>query len=218
MHACMYKQCQLQDIYCSYQLQCLFCRIVALCCYSFFACCAIFQVDRAALMVEKLCTPMDEEHNEHKKLQLRELAALNGTLKDEVACFHCGSEDHTSDMCPKKELEVYRLPDAVQSQVQEQYERDVARVRGEGGVGMMEAEYKSFLAELGGAPPPELMGLDLLGKFFHNDFTGEGSVTMHVQSFPDCDMFVLASSCLAPHTSWSCAVWLTLVVKFYLLL
>jgi hypothetical protein len=34
--------------------------------------------------------PMDEEMNEHKKLQLRELAALNGTLKDEQFCFICG--------------------------------------------------------------------------------------------------------------------------------
>jgi hypothetical protein len=33
---------------------------------------------------------MDEEMNEHKKLQLRELAALNGTLKDEQFCFICG--------------------------------------------------------------------------------------------------------------------------------
>jgi splicing factor 1 len=34
--------------------------------------------------------PLDEEMNEHKKLQLRELAALNGTLKDEQFCFICG--------------------------------------------------------------------------------------------------------------------------------
>jgi len=34
-------------------------------------------------MIERMCTPMDDAHNEHKKLQLRELAALNGTLKDE---------------------------------------------------------------------------------------------------------------------------------------
>jgi hypothetical protein len=34
-------------------------------------------------MIERMCTPLDDAHNEHKKLQLRELAALNGTLKDE---------------------------------------------------------------------------------------------------------------------------------------
>jgi splicing factor 1 len=35
------------------------------------------------IMVEQLLEPMDEARNEHKRLQLRELAALNGTLKDE---------------------------------------------------------------------------------------------------------------------------------------
>ena len=43
--------------------------------------------------------------------------------------------------------------------VQEQYERDVARVRGEP-VTRLDDEYKSFLSELGGAPPPEMMGID----------------------------------------------------------
>ncbi|GFH14808.1 RRM domain-containing protein [Haematococcus lacustris] len=42
-------------------------------------------VDKARAMVELLCNPTDETMAEHKKLQLRELAALNGTLKDEVA-------------------------------------------------------------------------------------------------------------------------------------
>lgn len=44
--------------------------------------------------------------------------------------------------------------------MEEQYLRDVARVRGEGAIA--EDDYKSFLRELGGAPPPELMG-DLAG-------------------------------------------------------
>jgi hypothetical protein len=56
-------------------------------------------------------------------------------------------------------LEVYRLPEQMLGKVQEQYERDVARVHG-GPLASSEAEYKSFLAELGGGPPPELMGLD----------------------------------------------------------
>lgn len=42
------------------------------------------QVDNACGQLEKLMEPMDEVRNEHKRIQLRELAALNGTLKDEV--------------------------------------------------------------------------------------------------------------------------------------
>eukprot|EP00879_Flechtneria_rotunda_P027879 GHRR01029921.1.p1 GENE.GHRR01029921.1~~GHRR01029921.1.p1 ORF type:complete len:132 (-),score=34.03 GHRR01029921.1:19-414(-) len=53
-------------------------------------------------MVEKLCTPSDDEHNEHKRLQLRELAALNGTLKDLETCFVCGEDGHDAEHCPKK--------------------------------------------------------------------------------------------------------------------
>eukprot|EP00878_Enallax_costatus_P005999 GHUV01006292.1.p1 GENE.GHUV01006292.1~~GHUV01006292.1.p1 ORF type:complete len:493 (+),score=174.21 GHUV01006292.1:304-1782(+) len=119
-------------------------------------------VDRASAMVEKLCTPSDEEHEVHKRLQLRELAALNGTLKDLEACFVCGEAGHDAEHCPKRALEVYKLPEQMATKVQEQYERDVARVHG-GGVVSMDAEYKSFLQELGGGPPPELMGLDPSG-------------------------------------------------------
>ena len=46
-------------------------------------------VDRAAEMIEDLLQPQDEQRNEHKKLQLRELAALNGTLKDDIVCRYC---------------------------------------------------------------------------------------------------------------------------------
>jgi hypothetical protein len=34
-------------------------------------------------MIEDLLQPQDETRMEHKRMQLRELAALNGTLKDE---------------------------------------------------------------------------------------------------------------------------------------
>ena len=40
-------------------------------------------VDNAAVMIEDLLQPQDETRMEHKRMQLRELAALNGTLKDE---------------------------------------------------------------------------------------------------------------------------------------
>ena len=36
------------------------------------------QVDKAAEMIEELLVPTDEARNEHKRLQLQELAALNG--------------------------------------------------------------------------------------------------------------------------------------------
>ncbi|KAL4439650.1 hypothetical protein ABPG75_002651 [Micractinium tetrahymenae] len=116
-------------------------------------CCFLLQVDAAAAMVERLLQPLDEEMNEHKKLQLRELAALNGTLKDEQYCFICGDSGHQQSDCPKKAVDVYRLPDQLQSKVDEMYAKDVARMN-PGEAVKMDSEYKSFLAELGGAPPP----------------------------------------------------------------
>lgn len=47
-----------------------------------------------------------------------------------------------------------RSPPPLQSKVEELYQRDVARMN-PGEAGKMDQEYKSFLAELGGGPPPE---------------------------------------------------------------
>jgi hypothetical protein len=58
---------------------------------------------------------------------------------------------------------VYKLPDQIGRQVTEQYARDVARVHG-GPVVNEDAEYRKFMVDLGGAPPPELMGLDREGE------------------------------------------------------
>ena len=40
----------------------------------------LVQVNSAAEMIEELLVPTDEARNEHKRLQLQELAALNGAL------------------------------------------------------------------------------------------------------------------------------------------
>ena len=45
-------------------------------------------VDRAAAMIEMLLRPQDEEQMEHKRIQLRELAALNGTLTVRTINLH----------------------------------------------------------------------------------------------------------------------------------
>jgi len=74
------------------------------------------QVKQAAEMIEKLLIPVEEGRNEHKRLQLRKLAEINGTLRDnlwehertigfigpQVACAHCGELSHPSTDCPFK--------------------------------------------------------------------------------------------------------------------
>lgn len=105
-------------------------------------------LERAAGMVEKLLVPVDEGLNEHKRAQLRELAALNGTIRDDEFCRLCGEPGHRQYACPARNS-------TFKSDV-------VCRICGDGGhptidcpvkgssPSKMDDEYKNFLAELGG--------------------------------------------------------------------
>lgn len=109
----------------------------------------------AAKMVNSLLKPVDEEQNEHKRMQLRELAALNGTLKDDQTCYLCGDPGHRSYECPKQSIDVYKLPNSIQEKVDELYRKDVLRAHPEK-AGEIDTEYKAFLAQLGGDIPDNI--------------------------------------------------------------
>lgn len=55
-----------------------------------------------------------------------------GTLKDDQHCYLCGQNGHRQFECPNQAMEVYKLPTAIQGKVQEQYEKDVSRMAGDG--------------------------------------------------------------------------------------
>eukprot|EP01018_Ginkgo_biloba_P024932 Gb_19921 [translate_table: standard] len=107
-------------------------------------------LDSAAGMVEKLLRPVDEGLNEHKRAQLRELAALNGTIRDDEFCRLCGEPGHRQYACPARNST---------------FKSDVlCRICGDGGHPTidcpmkgsgkkMDDEYQNFLAELGGGTP-----------------------------------------------------------------
>ncbi|KAG7030850.1 bbp-1, partial [Cucurbita argyrosperma subsp. argyrosperma] len=108
-------------------------------------------LEAAAEMVEKLLQPVDEVLNEHKRQQLRELAALNGTIRDEEFCRLCGEAGHRQYACPSRTST---------------FKSDVlCKICGDGGhptidcpvkgtTGKkMDDEYQNFLAELGGTIP-----------------------------------------------------------------
>ncbi|XP_077220074.1 splicing factor-like protein 1 isoform X2 [Tasmannia lanceolata] len=110
-------------------------------------------VDAAAGMLEKLLMPVDEVLNEHKRQQLKELAALNGTIRDEEFCRLCGEPGHRQYACPSRTST---------------FKSDVlCKICGDGGhptidcpmkgTGKkMDDEYQNFLAELGGSGPDSL--------------------------------------------------------------
>ncbi|KAK1409215.1 hypothetical protein QVD17_35740 [Tagetes erecta] len=112
-------------------------------------------VDAAASMVQKLLQPVDEVLNEHKRQQLRELAALNGTIRDEEYCRLCGEPGHRQFACPSRNST---------------FKSDVlCKICGDGGHPTidcpvkgtsgkkMDDEYQNFLAELGGTVPESLI-------------------------------------------------------------
>mmetsp|Transcript_26088 Transcript_26088/g.66236 ORF Transcript_26088/g.66236 Transcript_26088/m.66236 type:complete len:415 (+) Transcript_26088:237-1481(+) len=62
------------------------------------------QLERAAKKVEALLVYRDDNDNEHKQKQLRELAAINGTLRDtDYVCHNCGEPGHRIYDCPNRQ-------------------------------------------------------------------------------------------------------------------
>ena len=59
-------------------------------------------VDAATDMIEQMLVVIDDEKNVHKQQQLRELAQLNGTLKEEEYCSICGEKGHRAFECPRR--------------------------------------------------------------------------------------------------------------------
>jgi len=59
-------------------------------------------VDSAKNMVNELLKPLDDELNQHKQNQLRQLALINGTLRDEEFCPVCGEKGHRQFECPHR--------------------------------------------------------------------------------------------------------------------
>ncbi|KAJ4443862.1 hypothetical protein ANN_05649 [Periplaneta americana] len=113
-----------------------------------------------------------EGQNDLRRMQLRELALLNGTLRENEGprCSNCGASDHKSWMCPDK-------PNVTNNIVCSScggaghIARDCRQKRpGAGGpnaVGdknKIDEEYMSLMAELGEGPPPNRDGERDMGQ------------------------------------------------------
>ncbi|KAL0590116.1 hypothetical protein ABG067_001756 [Albugo candida] len=61
------------------------------------------ELDRAAREIQSLLVPVDDTKNSHKQKQLRELALINGTLRDDDFCHICGEKGHRQWECPNRE-------------------------------------------------------------------------------------------------------------------
>ncbi|XP_017250827.1 splicing factor-like protein 1 [Daucus carota subsp. sativus] len=103
-------------------------------------------LEEAAGMVEKLLRPVDEGLNEHPRQQLRELVALNGTIKDEEFCRLCGEAGHRQYACPLR-LTTYKSKVLCKNCGDGGYPTIDCPIKGAVGK-KMDDEYKNFLAEL----------------------------------------------------------------------
>jgi splicing factor 1 len=59
-------------------------------------------VDKAAELIRQMLVVIDDDQNQFKQNQLRELALLNGTLKDDDYCILCAEKGHRQFECPKR--------------------------------------------------------------------------------------------------------------------
>jgi RNA recognition motif-containing protein len=102
-------------------------------------------VDAAKAMIEKLLIPVDEDMNEHKRQQLRELALMNGTLRDEssIEAMQKRLDEETASGG------LYELPETVKKAVEATYKKDVEKLHGAGAGGTLDNAYSDFLSELG---------------------------------------------------------------------
>lgn len=122
---------------------------------------ARFRIDECKKKIMDIITPRQDRDNDHKQAQLRELAQLNGTLREQdhefrsgrgrepnsssdVLCATCGDPSHPTADCPKR---------ATDAELDADYQSFVAEVNGHAS-GTQSSTTKSASEIDGGAPGP----------------------------------------------------------------
>jgi len=119
----------------------------------------IQNLDKGTKAISELLIPKDELTNEHKKAQLRELAIINGTLRDNfwnlrtersfepanVKCAICGEQSHPTVDCPLKDKTSVILPGDTQT-MNSEYEQFLKEIG--------DPEFETVVAKNSQSPPP----------------------------------------------------------------
>lgn len=113
-------------------------------------------VDKAVKLVEDLLDPNDAEVEQHKQNQLRQLALINGTLREDEYCPICGEKGHRQWECPHraKSFKAAGIKCAICGDMSHPT-RDCPMKQAEvqPNDGALDVEYDSFMAELTGEKP-----------------------------------------------------------------
>lgn len=123
-------------------------------------------VDMGVELVTPLLVPVDDEGNAHKQAQLKELALINGTLKEDDFCPICGEQGHRQFNCPSNVAKSYAAANVRCANCGETShptrdcplaaagskgtETDAAGGNGANKAAVLDEEYLSFMDELSG--------------------------------------------------------------------
>ncbi|XP_049784088.1 splicing factor 1-like [Schistocerca cancellata] len=117
-----------------------------------------------------------EGQNDLRRMQLRELALLNGTLRENEGprCTNCGASDHKSWMCPDKpnvtnNIVCTSCGGAGHIARDCRQKRPGATGATTGDKNKIDEEYMSLMAELGEGPPPNRDGDNNANNRFNNN-------------------------------------------------
>jgi splicing factor 1 len=135
-------------------------------------------VEAAAKLVQELLVPVEDDKNEHKQKQLRELvssevpiylfvlapksclccfqALINGTLREDEFCQVCGERGHKHFECPhrSKTFKAANVKCAICGDQSHPTRDCPLKESGPTNEIALDNEYDSFIAELGGGGPP----------------------------------------------------------------
>lgn len=119
------------------------------------------QLAAATKQITDLLVPLEEGRNEHKRQQLRELAQINGTLRDrtwmqpsgertwepaKVKCQTCGEVSHPTSDCPFKGKQFAALPSEKQEELSTEFDKFMSEL---GEAEKQTDAYDEFMAAIG---------------------------------------------------------------------
>eukprot|EP00597_Dinobryon_sp_UTEXLB2267_P007216 CAMPEP_0170092634 /NCGR_PEP_ID=MMETSP0019_2-20121128/25943_1 /TAXON_ID=98059 /ORGANISM="Dinobryon sp., Strain UTEXLB2267" /LENGTH=438 /DNA_ID=CAMNT_0010313143 /DNA_START=328 /DNA_END=1641 /DNA_ORIENTATION=- len=112
------------------------------------------KVEKAAKLIEDILKPDDENLNVYKQRQLRELALINGTLREDEYCPICGEKGHKQFECPHraKAFKAAAVKCALCGDLSHPTRDCPLKSEGPTNEVALDSEYDSFLAELGEGP------------------------------------------------------------------